>query len=406
MKATHLALVAVVAGLLLLAAPAAAQEGGQTTITGRIEHGLNAPGFDPTQLAVTLNVLEGISAFDQETATPDESGNFSFDVVNAKTRSYFLGVEYQGARYSETRTSLELGEPVVIRVFDTTHDTSVLEFESYTVLVAGAVADEGWIEVLERASVHNNSDMTLTPDPSAEGPGMLSFLRFALPPGAYNLDVRSNLVGGDILEVDRGFGLTTPVTPTEGEPHLFEFVYRLDYDEPMLDLSRTMRFGADTFRYVAAAEVGRPVSERLEDLGATELNGRFLRLLEGNNVEPGEVVFLSITELPMPSIWANAGKLASEWYVRAVVPAIIVAALVAVFAFLILSRRALPTMGPGSDPEQTRDRLLQLAESLEERWHAGKVSARRYRRERDDLKQALVDVRLRAQIAADDQPSK
>lgn len=405
MKATRLALVAIVAGLLLLATPVTGQESGQTTIAGRIEHGLNLPGFDPTQVAVTLNVLEGISAFDQETTTPDESGNFSFDVVNAKTRSYFLGVEYQGARYSETRTSLELDEPVVMRVFDTTHDTSVLEFESYTVIVAGAVADEGWIEVLERASVHNNSGMTLTPDPTAEGPGMLSFLRFALPPNAYNLDVRSNLVGGDILEVDRGFGLTTPVTPTEGEPHLFEFVYRLDYDEPTLDLSRTMRFGADAFRYVAAADVGLPVSERLEDLGATELNGRFLRLLEGSNVEPGEVVFLSITELPMPSIWANAGRLASEWYVRAVVPTIIVAALAAAFAFLMLGRRALPAMGRHSNPEETHDRLLQLVESLEERWHAGKVSARRYQREREDLKQALVDVRLRAQVAADDPPS-
>lgn len=396
---------ATLASLTLLATPAAAQEGAATTITGRIEHGQDAPGFDPTQVAVTLNVLEGISAFDQETAIPDASGNFSFDVVNSPTRSYFLGVEYQGARYSETRTSLELDEPVLIRVFGTTHDTSVLEFESYTVIVAGAVADEGWIELLERASVHNNSGKTLIPDPDAEGPGMLSFLRFALPPNAYNLDVRSNLVGGDILEVDRGFGLTTPVTPTEGEPHLFEFVYRLDYDQPTLDLTRTMRFGADTFRYVAAADVGRPVSERLDDLGATELNGRFLRLLEGNNIEPGEVVFLSITGLPMPSAWANVGELVGEWYVRAIVPAIIVAALVAVFAFLMLSRRALPAMGQGSDPEETRRRLLELAETLEERWHAGSVSARRYRRERDDLKQALVDVELRAQIATNDVPN-
>ena len=65
MKATRLALVAIVAGLLLLATPVTGQENGQTTIAGRIEHGLNLPGFDPTQVAVTLNVLEGISAFDQ-----------------------------------------------------------------------------------------------------------------------------------------------------------------------------------------------------------------------------------------------------------------------------------------------------------------------------------------------------
>ena len=394
---------AIVTVFLLMAAPAAAQEEFETVIRGRIEHGLGAPGFDPTQVAVTLNILEGISAFDQETVIPDDSGNFSFIVADAETRSYFIGVEYQGARYSETRASGDLGDTVVIRVFDTTHDTSVLEFESYTVIVAGAVPEEGWVEIIERASVHNNSGMTLIPDPTAEGPMMPSFLRFALPPNAYNLDVRSNLVGGDILEVDRGFALTTPVTPTEGEPHLFEFVYRLDYEERELDLSRTMRFGTESFRFVAAADVGRPVSERLADLGATELNGRFLRLLEGQDIAPGEVVFLSITELPLPSAWSTLGGLAGEWYVRIVVPSVVVAALIALFGYLILSRRALPAMGPHTDPETLREQLLARAERLEERRRAGKVSARRYRAELDDLKQALVDVSLRAHaLTADD----
>ena len=389
-----------------LVTSASAQKPIETTIFGRIEHGADAHEFDSTQVAVTLNILEGVSASNQQTVTPDESGDFSFTVVNIPTRSYFFGAEFQGARYSETRRSTELDVPVVIRVFDTTHDASVLEFESYTVIVAGAVAEQGWIEVLERASVHNNSGMTLIPNPNAEGPGMLSFLRFALPPNAYNLDVRSNLVGGDILEVDRGFGLTTPVTPTDNEPHLFEFVYRLDYNEPTLDLSRTMRFGADAFRYVAAADVGIPVSERLEDLGATELNGRFLRLLEGNNVEPGEAVFLTITDLPLPSIWSNVGKMTGEWYVRLIVPSTIVIALVAAFAFMILRRHALPIIGPSSDPQVVRDQLLNLAENLEKRQNAGRVSARRYQTERDDIKQALVDLKLGTSTTTDPVPKE
>jgi hypothetical protein len=225
---------------------------------------------------------------------------------------------------------------------------------------------------------------------------MLSFLRFALPPNAYNLDVRSNLVGGDILTVDRGFALTTPITPTDGAPHIFEFVYRLDYDDPELDLSRTMRFGADSFRYVAAVDTGRPLSPRLDDLGVADLEGRgIVRLLEGQDIEAGEAVELSITELPLPSLLTRAQAAAGEWYVRIFVPSVIGAALVLMFAIMAIRRRAIPTLGPNDDPDALHTDLLARASALESQYDAGAISERRYQDRRDDIKRALIDLRVR-----------
>jgi hypothetical protein len=389
-RALSAALVAVAVPMMVSGPMVSAQDATSATIVGRVVHGAGSPSFDPTKVVVTLNVLEGITAFDPVSVTPAGDGSFEFAVAASSIRSYFIGVVYEGARYSETLTSAELQDEFVIRVYEATHDTSVLQFVSYSVIIAGAVAADGWVEIIERASVVNESGMTLIPDPAAEGPGMLSFLRFALPPNAYNLDVRSSLVGGDIIEVDRGFGLTTPVVPTTGDPHLFEFVYRLNYDEPTLDLSRTMRFGAESFRYVVPADTGRPIAPQLDDLGATELNERFLRLLETTHIEP------------MPSAFDRIGDSAGEWYVRYAAPGVVIATLVLI-AFLNLRRRqALPRLGPSGDAEAVRRALLARMAEVEARHDAGSLSQRRYEAYRNQIKEALVDLRVRTQPGVTD----
>ncbi|MCH8198476.1 MAG: hypothetical protein IIA54_00185, partial [Chloroflexi bacterium] len=218
------AVVAAIAWAFALGVPGAAiaQDAAEAVITGVVEHGADLEAFDPTALLVSLDVLEGVSPLAQLSTRPAADGTFAFTAARAPTRTYFLSVEYQGARYSASRRADTLEDPVTLTVFDATNDPSVLRFDTYTVLVTGALGDDGIVEVLERVAVSNDSDTTLVPDFGAEGPAMLGFLRFGLPSGAYNLDVRSDLVGGEVLEVDLGFALTTPVPPTRGELHEFE----------------------------------------------------------------------------------------------------------------------------------------------------------------------------------------
>ena len=397
------AIVAAIAWALALGVPAAAaaQDAGEAVITGVVEHGAG-PGlgsgleaFDPTGLLVSLDVLDGVSPLAQLTARPAADGTFAFTVAPAPTRTYFLSVEHQGARYSASRRIGTLGEPVTLTVFDATNDPSVLRFDTYTVIVTGALGDDGIVEVIERVAVSNGSDTTLVPDFEAEGPAMLGFLRFGLPSGAYNLDVRSDLVGGEVLEVDLGFALTTPVPPTRGEPHEFEFVYRLDYEDASVDLSRTMRFGAASFRLVAPVDVARPASPRLEDLGAAEFDGRLLRLLEGNDIAPGERIELTLTGLPTPSLRARLLRQAGSVYLRFVVPGAVALALLGLFGFALARRgRAAAPSSTGASTTDGRGALLAQVSALEARRRDGSVSNRRYDAERDALKQALVELEL------------
>ena len=384
--------VAVLLAALLMPVQALAQEAGEVEIAGRVEHGADA-SFDPAQARVTLNVLEGITLVSQDSALPDDSGAFVFTTAPVEGRTYFFSVEYQGANYSAVRGASELSEPVVVTVFDATNDTSVLTVQSHTVIVTGAVPDDGFVEILERVMVRNDSNLTLTPDLNAQGPAMLSFLRFALPPGAYNLDVRSNITGGQVLEVDRGFALNSPVPPTApGLPHQFEFVYRLDYDGPALDLSRTMRFGAESVRFVVPVDVATPSSARLTDLGATELDGRLLRLLEGQNIAPAEVLPLAVADLPGKSAFDAARESAGEWYVRYVVPAV-VGLTAAALLLLSLRRRRAVAMGGAS-----REQLLAEAQALRDAYDRHDIGTAAYEGRSRVIRDALVQAEVRDRL--------
>ena len=400
MKQTVAFVVAMVVLLLLPMSAALAQSIETIEVTGRVEHGVEDATFDPTQVRVTLNVLEGmlegITSISQDTVVPDADGSFRFEVAFTAGRTLFFTIDYQGAVYSVVRDSESLSEPVVITVFDSTHDTSVLAVVSYTLFITGADAEQGFIEILERAVVRNDSNLTLAPDQEAQGPAMLSFMRFALPPNAYNLDVRSNLVGGQVLEVDRGFALTTPIPPTpDDEPHQFEFVYRLDYDERSLNLSRTMRFGAGSFRFVVPVDIGTPASPRLDDLGATDFNGRLLRLLEGQDIQPAEVISLTVSGLPMPSVFDHARAMAGEWYVQYVTPAVIGATGV-VLLFVIFRRRLRVREAQG---EALRQQILAEADALRDAYDRRAISEAAYQARlrilKDDLVRLEIQERLR-----------
>jgi len=387
--ALALPLAALLVGYSLSAA--AAQEG--ATIVGTVRSGTAEAPFDPTSVRVTLNVLEGIVAIDQRTVMPTEDGRFAFAGVPVGTsRVYFIGAEYQGAIYSATLALSDLPRPVDIEVFAATSSTDVLAVESYAVIVTGADADSRTIEVLERASIRNDSDYTQVPDFTVEGPAMLNFLRFALPPNATNLDVRSNLVGGDVLEVDRGFALSIPIPPTREASHQFEFIYRLTYEGGSLDLSRTMRFGAESFRYVVPKGVGIGISSDLNDLGSTQFEGRSLQLLEVAKVPRGEVLDLRLVALPQPTLWSRLRDRGGAWYVRYVVPSVVITAL-AVLLISGLRRRSLMriAVGPGVRPA-----LIDRIDALEARRAA--LSPSQYETELGILKRAVVDLDIRARF--------
>ncbi len=162
-----------------------------------------------------------------------------------------------------------------------------------------------------------------------------------------------------------------------------------------------MRFGADSFRFVSPVDTARPESPRLNDLGATELDGRLLRLLEGDGVEPGEFVDLAISGLPLPTAWTRVSRVVADWYVTLVVPGIVIVTLAVLLGLGVRRRRFALDVSPGADLDAQREALLQEVVWLEARRSAGDVSHRRYDAQRSELKRALVELELHQRLGSE-----
>ena len=375
---------------------ASAQE--TLVISGVLANGTAGAPFVPEDVPITLRMLDGAVALEPLRVNPLPDGLFLFPGMEAvEGRVYFLSVEYQGAVYSATPDATEIREPVVLTVYEATADAEVVSATRHTVIVTGADAGDRVVEVLEQVEVVNTSDFTLVPNLSE--PGNMGFLRFALPPGSFNLDVRSNLVGGQVLEVDRGFALTMPVPPSRSQPHQMEFIYRLNYEGDSLDLGRSLPFGATTFRMVVPTSVGIAAAPDLTDLGASTVGGREFQFLEGANLERATRLTLRLDGLPQPSLWSRIGSNMGSWYLAAGVPTLMGLVLSAGLALGLLRRRS-SRGGTTEDLAAERQRLLDEAVRLESRQQEGKVSQRRYAVERDRLKRALMEIDLEMQMKA------
>jgi hypothetical protein len=380
-------LLALALALLLLSAPGITPTAAQQTVSigGTLRNGTADAGFDPTTVPITLRILEGVVEMELRTTIPRADGLFEFEEVPFNAgRIYFLTAEYQGVVYSDTLGSSEGITPAELTVFEASTDFNVLTVTSHTLIITGADSTLGIAEILERISFVNLTDRTLVPDLSA--PGMPDFLRFALPPDSHNLDVRSDLVGGEVLEVDRGFAVTTPVPPSDTNGHQMEFIYRAPYEGSTLDLGRTLRFGADTLRVVVAAEVATALSSQLADLGTTTVEGRKLQLLEGAGFTQGELLELQLVGLPEPTFLDRFRNDASDWYTDFGVPGFLTISLGGVLVITLIRRRS--SGPPGGEME--RRGLVDKIVSLDASHRTGSTSKKRYAAHRQALKDQLL----------------
>ncbi len=377
---------------------------GTVVLNGMIQHGGTVTqGFDPASIPVTLDVLQGVSTVQELSTKPNASGDFQFEVTPQKNATYFVSAVYEGATYSGSWDSSNLNKPITLTVFEATHDPSVLKFDNYTIIVTGASPKDGFVEVEERVSVSNDSGKTLVPDLNSTSPAMLSFLRFGLPPGAYNVNVQSTLVGGQIIQVDKGFALDMPIPPTPaGQPHQFDFVYRVPYTKPTLDLSRTIGFPTAALYVVVPVNVATPSAPQLQDLGAADFNDQLLRLMQGKKLPAGQELKLSLSGLPMPTLWDRVSQFAGDWYLKVGAPVMV--GLFALGLFLVALKRRSSTRAGRPVPAGLagrREDLLERLSELDVSFQKGQVPRRRYEQEKDQIKRALTEIEVRQRLDLD-----
>lgn len=364
-----------------------------------------AGGAAPADLPIMLHAIDPAAGrvATVETTT-DPGGRFEFAAVAAPDGgSFVLVMDYAGMRYNSLLEAGDLAEPVEFTVYETTQDIGVIRVERQTMVIAGIDETAREIAALELLNVVNTSDRTLLPElTNITNPNEISFLRFSLPPGADNLEVQSNLPGGDIITIGNGFALTAPALPGR---HQVNYTYTFPYTGDRAAFQQRLIQGAALYQVL--------VPERLAGVGVSplparpplDIDGTGYRVWERRDIGPRQGLMLEFANLPEPGLIVGLTQTVADvglW--QRAIPIMVGIALLSVLVYggLRGARPAAVAVNAGgntavdADPAVERRELVQSVALLDERFEQGLVTAAEYQARRGEL---LAQLRAAAEAA-------
>ena len=336
----------VVAAVAALPPPAApvelyAQGTSAIAVSGQLVNGTRGADV-PAGVAVLLHRFGAASgSVDTFETHTDGDGAFRFDDVPAPADgdSLALAADYGETRYTQVLSPAELAEPLTLTVYEFTRDVGVVATTEQSIIVAGIDAATRRMAVVQLFTLENRSDTTLVPDLSAPPMiGQFSFLRFSLPASATDLDVSTDLVGGEVIPVGTGFAITAPVQPGR---HQVSFTFTVPYQGDEVTWRDNTLQGAETFNLLIPEEFGNiGVGGLTPDEGFT-VGAVSYRVWRADNLAPGAGVNLTLSGLPEPTWVTRVGNPLSEarfWY--GAVPVLVAIALAGLLIWGIWRRPA------------------------------------------------------------------
>ena len=271
----------VLAGVFMMPAPLVGED--QATITGRVLNGTSGAG-NPSGIGVTLHIFGGDEEVDISSTMTDGEGRFRFREVEPNDDFvYAVTATYLEVLYSSRVDPLLLSEPVELTVYETTSSIESVRVGANVLLIGSAGQDKKQMSAFEVVRLENDGDRTFVAD--LDQPGSMNFLRFSVAAGATDLNVSSDLPGGDILTVGSGFAITSPVTPG---PHQVSYTYRIPYSGTRMELRRSFPMGADTFRLLLEDGLGELRSTgTLTPQSRAEAEGKSFNVWGATQLTPG-----------------------------------------------------------------------------------------------------------------------
>ena len=318
-----------------------AQSVGSPSVSGVLVNG--TPGGEIPANATVLLHQFGVDSGSVDTyeATTDADGAFRFEDIppTPANGSAALVAIYGGTRYSRVISPADSTESLTLTVYELTRDVGVVTTTEQSIIVAGIDTATRRMAAVQLFTLENRSDTTLVPDLSAPPIiGQFSFLRFSLPPEASNLDVSTDLVGGEVIPVGTGFAITAPVQPGR---HQVSFTFTVPYAADTLAWRDNTLQGAESLRLLIPDEFG--------DIGVGGLAGQepltlgeiTYRVWGAANLAPGAGVDLRLSGLPEPSWITKLGNPLSEarfWY--GAIPVLVAATLAGLLVWGVWRRPA------------------------------------------------------------------
>ncbi|MCL0043996.1 carboxypeptidase-like regulatory domain-containing protein [Dehalococcoidia bacterium] len=353
-----------------------------TTVSGHITNG-TAGSIPPSDgVSVQLHVYRANSNDTESlTTVTDSNGRYTIDRVPIdNVTSYMISTTHLGLSYHTTLSPEDNLTDIELLVYQSTSNLDQVFVVGNTLIILGIEETSKTVSIMEIVAITNDGDRVFVPDITQNRP--MGFLRFPLPPGAINLDIQSELPASEVLQVDRGFALTTAVAPGE---HGVAFTYSVPYPGNTLDLSRTFLRGADMFRLLALEGIGSIASSDMVDMGNTTVGNSIFRLLQATSLPAGTLIEVTLQDLPEPALLHRL-QIALDSQSVATIPIAVLA--VGLILFMVVGLRKTKSTDDTSITvsEKRQMLLIKAIDSLENRFRHGELDPLEYARQHRILK--------------------
>ena len=377
--------VALLLGLSLTVLTVYAQE--TIDIEGLVQNGTAGEEIPPG-LTVTLQVFSLGQVLETRETVVDDQGGFIFEgVEGSDSIGYIISTQYEGALYSYESDYPLPPEPVELMIYEGDGSIDSVVTTGYTLIVDSSDSSSGVVGVSELVGLTNIEDRTFVPDISnAES---MDFLRFSMAPNATELEVRSDLQGGQLIFVPQGFALTTPVLPGV---HEIRYSYLSPYQDGKMTFTHSFPYGTDTFRVLLTQELGRVSGTGLQEVEPLVFQGITYHQLETHDLEVGARVTLEFTGISQPSLWqrfrdAVPGGDLTKWALSGTLGL----ALVALLAHVLMGRGRWLSAAPAV-PEGAGQRhdIIEAMARLDDRFQRRELGMDEYLQQRQELRDRLL----------------
>ncbi len=367
-------------------------------VSGTVRNG-TLGGEVPVGLEVLLHRFGDEGQIDVVATLTQEDGSYTFQAVEAAENSaYAVVTNFQGVPYSAAVPPPVGSESIELVVYETLQSIDIIRLEADIMLIDRG-ADKSRLSALEAVGIMNDGDHTFVPD--LEQPANFNFMRFSLPEGAINLDVGSDLPGGEIINIGTGFALTAPVKPGR---HQVTYTYVVPYSGSSTLITRSFPMGVDTFGLLVRADLGSVESTQLVEQQQVDIGGITYASWESEKLAPGQRVSYRISGLPTPSWWGKTKEsFADGQALRIGLPETLAAVLIAMLTYALVSHRRRNDASPAA-PESSEqglghlegiddmdeDQMVQMIAHLDDLYEQEWIDEEEYQRSRQIAKDHLL----------------
>ena len=232
----------------------------------------------------------------------------------------------------------DANQPIYLTVFDSSNDLSLIIHRSHLWLLQGADPESGLLSALEIALIENPHNKTFKP--SLDKPSNMQFLRFSMPRDAHSLNVQSDLMGGEIIDVGTGFGMTAPITPGS---HQIVFSYTFPYQGDQAKFSKGFLQDVEVFRVLVSSHIGNVLGSDMEIGEPTTIGEITYEVRETRDLQVGNDLDIHLSKLPQLSAWDRFSHSITQGSGLTIgLPALLGASLVIILIYALSKRETQP----------------------------------------------------------------